>query len=316
MREWQEDQTLYELVESTRRSLPHPGGRDLPAIFEAPDGAADAVWVSAMGDVSDRVSTARRTGGWVGLGLDSVAKLVNQVWARGAVPTALHATLVLMSPEAEVREQLVLGISRSCRADSVAMSGLQTIATGSAGDDHDLSLVLLGTSTRSSILDGSQVRSGDLLVGLASQGLHGDGHLAAWAIADAQGWGPDYQVPGTDAALATLMNARHRTYLGSVQRALKEQWLHALVPVGCGGLTGSLSRWLPASTGFDLNHDWDLPPLQLALQHASGMSREQFSCEFNCGVGMVAVVPSERVPGFLEWIQLWNEGAWVLGRVA
>ncbi len=316
MREWQDDEHLRELVESTRVSSSGPFNPRLPSIFEPPSATTDAVWVSATSDVSDRISTARRTHDWVALGIDAVARLVNQVWARGAVPSALNATLLLMNPALEVREGVVIGITRGCRADAVAIAGLQSVATGATGDDHDARLSLIGVATHSTLLDGSKVRSGDVLVGLAAQGLHSDGHQKAWAIADAQGWAIGDEVPGTGATLTTLMNARHKTYLGTLQRPMAQQWLHALVPVGRGGLTGSLEQWLSPTFTFKLEYGvWNLPPLQQALQRASGMSLETFAHEFNAGLGMVAVLPAERAPELIDWIRVWNEGAWVIGTI-
>jgi phosphoribosylformylglycinamidine cyclo-ligase len=190
---------------------------------------------------------------------------------------------------------LLEGLARACRENGCALLGGETAEMPGvyAPGDYDLAGTIVGVVDRPKLLDGSRVLEGDLLIGLASSGLHTNGYsLARKIFFERMGLTPQSAMPALGGVtVAGALLAVHRSYLNPVLPLLEESLLSALAHITGGGFPDNLPRVLPEGLGAVVRPDaWHWPPLFRFLESAGKVSREEMLRVFNCGIGMVLVI--------------------------
>jgi phosphoribosylformylglycinamidine cyclo-ligase len=274
----------------------------------------DPVLASSTDSVGTKVKIAIATGRHRGIGIDLVNHCINDILCCGAEPLFFLDYFATGKLIPEQLAELAEGMAEACRAAGCALIGGETAEMPGvyALGDYDIAGFIVGAVERDSVLDGSAVRDGDLVLGLPSSGLHTNGYsLVRHMVTDRElGW--DDVIPGTGAPLADLLLAPHRSYLPAVRELRESTPLHALAHITGGGLIDNVPRVLPDGLGVTISRDaWTPPPLFAALQALGGVHQEEMWRTFNMGIGMVAIVaPDHRTPSTIAGLD-----APVIGRV-
>jgi phosphoribosylformylglycinamidine cyclo-ligase len=171
---------------------------------------------------------------------------------------------------------------------------------------------------RAKLVDGSAVRAGDALVGLASSGLHTNGYtLARRIVFDEMGLSVHDELPGTGRSVAETLLAVHRSYLAALRQPLAQGIVHAMAHITGGGVPGNLPRVLPEGLGATVRRSaWEVPALFRTLQRAGRVEPEEMDRVFNMGIGMIVVVAPSAVPTVIVAARKAGVDAWPIGSIA
>jgi len=305
-------------VAATRRDgvLGSLGG--FGGLFELPvDRYRRPVLVSGTDGVGTKLKLAIETGRHDGIGIDLVAMCANDVVVTGAEPLYFLDYYATGRLDVDVAERVIRGIAEGCRRSGAALIGGETAEMPGmyAADHYDLAGFCVGVVEKEAIIDGSRVRPGDALIALGSSGVHSNGFSLVRRIVERAGVSLETAVDA--ASLTDLLMAPTRIYVKALLGLRDAVGLNAAAHITGGGLPENLPRVLPAGTGALVDTDsWAWPPLFHWLRDNGGVRADEMYRTFNCGVGMVAVVPAARRDDAVAYLEQAGERAWVLGEVA
>jgi phosphoribosylformylglycinamidine cyclo-ligase len=269
--------------------------------------------------VGTKLLVAQALGRHDTVGIDLVAMVVDDVVVTGAEPLFVLDYLAVGRVDPERVAAIVAGVAEGCRLARCALLGGETAEhpDAMAPDAYDLAGFALGVVERDRLLGPDRVAAGDLLLGLASSGLHANGFSLARKVLARAGTAYDRHLPelGTRVGDALLTPTRiYAPHLVDLLAAGVE--VHARCHVTGGGLPGNLPRSLPPGLGARIDRaSWEPPPIFRLLADLGPVEDEELARATNLGVGMVAVLPSaeaDRAAGFLAERQV---PAWVMGEV-
>jgi phosphoribosylformylglycinamidine cyclo-ligase len=216
-----------------------------------------------------------------------------------------------------VVEQVVAGVAEGCRENGCALIGGETAEMPGIYQppDYDLAGFIVGCAEEDEILGSHLVREGDVLVGLASSGLHTNGYsLARKIVFERMKLGVSDRFPGDDATVADVLLSIHRSYLAVLRPMLEK--VHAMAHITGGGIPGNLNRALPLTLDAVVDTaSWSVPALFTELQKAGEVPRDEMFRVFNMGVGMVLVVPPENADVIVRAADAAGVGAWQMGEL-
>ncbi len=288
-------------------------------LFRVPRDVEDPVLVASTDGVGTKLKLAFMTGRHDTVGEDLVNHCVDDILVMGARPLFFLDYYAVGKLDPAVAEQVVAGIARGCRENGCALLGGETAEMPDmyTPGEYDLAGTIVGIVSRGEILDGTRVRPGNRLVGLASTGLHTNGYtLARRIVFDVMGLSVDDELPGTGQTVADALLAVHRSYLPALDEPLRAGWIHALAHVTGGGLPDNLPRVLPEGCAAEIDlGSWDVPPIFRTLREAGQVPPDDMLRTFNVGIGMVAVVPEERFADLAAHLDGRGERWWEIGRV-
>jgi phosphoribosylformylglycinamidine cyclo-ligase len=212
---------------------------------------------------------------------------------------------------------LVDGIARGCRAHRMALAGGETAEMPGLyrAGTYDLAGTIVGVVEEKAAIHGEAIRAGDLLLGYASTGLHTNGYtLARRIVFERMGLQLGDPMPDQDRSVADVLLDVHRSYFRSVMPAISE--LHGLAHITGGGIPGNLARILPPGCGAVVDPtSWEPPPLFATLQQEGGISNDEMREVFNLGVGLIAVLPPEALPGAQAAAAADGVATWLMGEI-
>ena len=283
------------------------------------EGLNEPVLVASADGVGTKLMVARMAGNYSTVGTDLVNHCVNDILAQGARPLFFldYVGAGVLDPEATVA--LVAGVRDGCRENRCALLGGELAEMPGFYQPGDFELVgfIVGLVDRARVLDGSRVRSGDVLVALPSSGLHTNGYsLARRILFERHRLALDDDLPGTDLVVGPALLQTHLSYLRSVEPILAHPGLHALAHITGGGITDNLPRVLPPGTrGRVRIGAWRVPAIFSALGDLGGLAMDEMLRVFNMGVGMIAVVDPTAVEEVLGVLRRGREEPLVIGAV-
>jgi len=235
------------------------------------------------------------------VGIDLVAMCVNDLVVQGAEPLFFLDYFATGKLDPDTAESVVAGIAEGCRQAGCALIGGETAEMPGmyGGGDYDLAGFAVGAVERGQALTGEMVRAGDILLGLASTGLHSNGYSLARRVVDDSGVGYGDPAPfESGRTLGEVLLAPTRIYVKSCLAALRDQGpegVHALAHITGGGLTENLPRVLPDSLAARIDSEsWPIAPVFRWLAERGGIADAELLRTFNCGIGMVAVVSDAK----------------------
>jgi phosphoribosylformylglycinamidine cyclo-ligase len=276
------------------------------------------VVVTAIDGVGTKLRLAIDLGRPDTVGQDAVAMCVHDVLCSGARPLAVQDYLAMGRLDPQLAKRLVDSVARACVAAGVVLSGGETAELPGllAVGDYDLAASCVGVAERCDLLDGSRVRQGDQLLGLAAQGLHSNGFaLVRHALQHA---GRDLRGPALCAGFADLGDELLQPtplYTAAVAALRAAVPLHGLAHITGGGLLRNVPRILPKGLGAVLVRSaWRAPPL-LQLLRDCGVDQTTCDRTFHLGLGMVAIVPASATAAALTALAAVQQEAWVVGEV-
>lgn len=310
---------LKELVASTRDRFTLSELGQFGGLYQVPDDIDQPVLVSSADGVGTKLKLAFATGRHDTVGQCLVNHCVNDILVQGARPMFFLDYLATGEMDEQVVQDVVRGVAIACRKNSCALLGGETAQMPDfyAADEYDLAGFIVGSVPRDGIIDGSAIRSGDALVGLASSGLHTNGYtLARKIVFDVMGLEVGDLMPGTEGTVGEELLAVHRSYLGVLQDALSAGIVHGLAHITGGGISGNLPRVLPEGLGAVVDRAaWDVPAVFQTLQEAGGVERAEMDRVFNMGIGMVVVVDSSDVGEITSAADSAGIDSWTIGSI-
>jgi len=258
-------------------------GMEDPLLVASTDGVGTKLKIAIAANVHDTV------------GQDIVNHCVNDILVQGARPLFFLDYIATGRIEQGVVASVIGGIAVACRQNGCALLGGETAEMpGLYGEgDYDLAGTIVGVVDRPKLLDGSRVSEGDLLIGLPSSGLHTNGYsLARKVFFEKLGLAPGDHLPELGATVAEALLAVHRSYLKPVLPLVEEGVLSAMSHITGGGFPDNVPRVLPAHLDAVIHPDaWSWPPLFRLLSEKGNVAPGEMLRVFNCGLGMVLVVP-------------------------
>ncbi len=279
----------------------------------------EPVLVSSADGVGTKLKIAQMTGAHAGAGEDIVNHCVNDILVQGATPLFFLDYVAMGRLEPRVVEQVVSGMSRACRAAGCALIGGETAEMPGcyAPGEYDLAGFIVGVVERSKILDGRAVRSGDVLLGLPSSGLHTNGYsLARKLVFDAEGLKPSSYVPEIGQKIGPALLVPHRCYAPALRKIVASGWVSAMAHITGGGIPGNLPRVLPRNVRAVVELGaWPVPPIFRFLARLAKTSRDELLKTFNMGVGMILVVPLKNLTRVESKLKRRREKFFRIGRI-
>jgi phosphoribosylformylglycinamidine cyclo-ligase len=275
----------------------------------------EPVLVSGTDGVGTKVDLARRLGVLDTVGIDLVAMVVDDLVVPGAEPLFFNDYVSVGKLDPDRVAALVRGIADGCATAGCALVGGETAEHPGllAADEFDLAGFGVGVVERDRILGSHRVRPGDVVVAMASSGLHSNGYSLVRRIVGDR----DLDAPhGLDRPLGEVLLTPTRIYATDVLKLIAEVEVHALCHVTGGGLPGNLPRVLPDGLGVTVDTaTWTWPAVFAWLAEEGPVAAEEMWATFNCGVGMVALVPPDRADDALAVLGDRDVPAWVAGAV-
>ncbi|SFP56611.1 phosphoribosylformylglycinamidine cyclo-ligase [Tranquillimonas alkanivorans] len=259
-------------------------------------GYDDPVLVAATDGVGTKLKIAIDTGNVDTIGIDLVAMCVNDLVCQGAEPLFFLDYFATGKLEVDSAARIVSGIAEGCARSGCALIGGETAEMPGmyAAGDFDLAGFAVGAMERGAALP-EGVAEGDVLLGLASDGVHSNGYSLVRRVVERSGLGWGDASPFGDGTLGEALLAPTRLYVKPVLAAVRAGGVHALAHITGGGLTENLPRVLPEGLGarIDLGA-WPLPPVFGWLAGQGGLAQDELLKTFNAGIGMVVVVSADR----------------------
>lgn len=311
---------IKEWVRSTRTEgvltdLGSFGGMFAPDLagFESP------VLVASADGVGTKLKVAFATGVHDTVGRDLVNHCVNDILVQGARPLFFLDYVATGRLDPETLASIVAGIAKGCRENGCALLGGETAEMPGfyADGEYDVAGFIVGLVDRRSVLDGSGIRSGDLVLGLPSSGLHTNGYSLARKVAfDVAGLSPDSRVEALGGTIGEALLAEHRSYLHALSGALEAGLVRGLAHITGGGLTDNLPRILPEGTAARIaKGSWPVLPIFEWLRSTGGIEEGEMYRAFNMGIGMVAIVRPEDRAAFEAHVTRSGEGVHAIGEI-
>jgi phosphoribosylformylglycinamidine cyclo-ligase len=313
---------LVERIRPLAAATARPGVADalggFGALFDPrAAGYADPILVASTDGVGTKLKVAIESGRLGTVGIDLVAMCVNDLVCQGAEPLFFLDYFATGQLSVDSAATVIEGVAAGCREAGCALIGGETAEMPGlyAAGDFDLAGFAVGALERGSALP-RDVGAGDVLLGLASSGVHSNGFsLVRRVVADAAlGWDAASPFGGGDLAEALL--APTRIYVRPALGAIRRGGVHALAHITGGGLTENVPRVLPPGLGVEIDLGaWPLPPVFCWLIRQGGLDEAETLRTFNCGIGMVAVVAEDAAGMIAEALLTAGETVVPIGRV-
>lgn len=313
-------EAIKPLAKSTARAGGAAGLGGFGALFDLrAAGFQDPILVATTDGVGTKLKIAIETGMHDGVGIDLVAMCVNDLVVQGAEPLLFLDYYATGKLEPEAGRVIIAGIAEGCRQAGCALVGGETAEMpGMYHDgDYDLAGFAVGAAERGQLLDGSDIRPGDRLLGIASTGVHSNGFSLVRKIVAASGLKYADAAPfARGKSVAEALLEPTRIYVRSCLAAKKAETLKGLAHITGGGLIENVPRILPENTVASIDpRSWALPDIFRWLQREGGVSAAEMARTFNCGIGMVAVVAPEQCERALSLLRAEGETVYEIGTI-
>jgi phosphoribosylformylglycinamidine cyclo-ligase len=285
------------------------------ALFNVPlDRYKEPVLVSGTDGVGTKLKLAMQLNKHDTIGIDLVAMCVNDLVVQGAEPLFFLDYYATGHLDVEVAASVIQGIADGCVQAGCALIGGETAEMPGMyqGGDYDLAGFAVGVVEKSKIIDGSKVKPGDVLIGLASSGPHSNGYSLVRKVIEVSNAYLGAEFHGS--TLGETLLAPTKIYIKPLLKLFSEIDVHALAHITGGGLLENIPRVLPANTRAVLNaKSWTLPPVFQWLQQQGNIAQREMYRTFNCGVGMVIAVNAADADKAIASLNGSGEHAWRIG---
>jgi phosphoribosylformylglycinamidine cyclo-ligase len=313
-------EAIKPLAKATARPGCDAGLGGFAALFDLKAaGYRDPILLATTDGVGTKLKIAIATGRHATLGQDLVAMCVNDLVVQGAEPLFFLDYFATGRLEVEKARVIVAGIAAACKEVGCALVGGETAEVPGlyAAGDYDLAGFAVGAVERGAALDGREVAEGDIVLGLASSGLHSNGFSLVRQVVERAGL--DYAQPAPFEPAKSLGEALltpTRLYVKACRAAAKAGGVKAFAHITGGGLVDNIPRVLPAALAAELDARlWPLPPVFRWLAETAPVARAEMARTFNCGIGMIAVAAPGAVAAVAAALQAAGERVSPIGRI-
>jgi phosphoribosylformylglycinamidine cyclo-ligase len=315
---------LVEAIKPLARSTDRPGVMSglggFGALFDlCRAGFRDPILVATTDGVGTKLKIASATGRHEGIGIDLVAMCVNDLIVQGAEPLFFLDYFATGRLAPAVAEAVLRGIAEGCRQAGCALVGGETAEMPDhyAEGDYDLAGFAVGAVERDRLLTGSSTAAGDLVLGVASSGVHSNGFSLVRRVVETHRL--DYADPAPFATAVSLGEALlvpTRIYVRSILAAHAQNGIKAIAHITGGGLTDNIPRVINAGLAVELDASgWPVPEVFRWLADAGRITPQEMARTFNCGIGLAIVVDPGRAAAIAAELSRHGETVQTIGRV-
>ncbi len=277
------------------------------------------VLVSSTDGVGTKLAVANLCKKHDTIGIDLVAMCVNDIIVGGATPLCFLDYFSTGKLDIAVATEVVRGIAEGCRLAKCSLVGGETAEmpglyrTG----DYDLAGFTVGIADRDAIIDGSEIKVGNTILGLASSGLHSNGFSLVRKICfDDHGLGVDSHIPELGCTLGEELLKPTRIYVQSVLNVLRKFHINGMVHNTGGGFIDNTPRILPRGCKAVIDaSSWDVPPIFSFLQRMGNVDRSEMYRTFNMGIGLMVIVNEEAADDIAHQFTALGETPFMIGRI-
>ncbi len=308
---------IKPIAAKTRNAGVMAGLGGFGSLFELPlDRYKNPVLVSGTDGVGTKLKLALETGIHNSVGIDLVAMCVNDIVVLGAEPLFFLDYYATGKLDVDTAASVIEGIGKGCEQAGAALVGGETAEMPGmySEGDYDLAGFCVGIVDKDKIIDGSKVKAGDKLIGIASSGPHSNGYSLIRKIVERSGLSWSAELNGK--ALGQTLLEPTRIYVKPLLELLKSVDVHALAHITGGGITENLPRVLPKelSAAIDLN-SWQMPEIFSWLQQQGNVAQNDMLVTFNCGIGMIVCVDANDEAETLKILNEQGEGVFTIGEI-
>lgn len=305
-------------VAKTKRPEVLGGLGGFGAMFQIPlDRYKEPVLISGTDGVGTKLKLATQLNKHDTIGIDLVGMCVNDILVQGAEPLFFLDYYATGKLETEVAVDVIKGIADGCELSGAALIGGETAEMPgmySAGD-YDMAGFCVGIAEKSQIIDGTKVKAGDVILGLAASGPHSNGYSLIRKIIEVSN--ADLNADCGGQPLGEALLAPTRIYVKSLLDLMKKVDIHAMAHITGGGLLENIPRVLPDNTNAVIDaSSWELPAVFKWLQENGNVEANEMYRTFNCGIGMAVVVDAADVDTAIAELSAAGETVYKLGEIA
>jgi phosphoribosylformylglycinamidine cyclo-ligase len=280
---------------------------DRPVLVSSTDGVGTKLRIAFMLDKHDTV------------GIDLVAMCVNDIIVQGAKPLFFLDYLSVGKLDSDQAAEIIGGIGKGCVQAECALIGGETAEMPGFYKDkeYDLAGFAVGIVDNKKIIDGTEIRVGHQLIGLASSGLHSNGYSLVRKICfEKLKLGVDEKIPELGKTLGEELLTPTRIYTQPILSLLKDLPIHGIAHITGGGVAENIIRIVPKACNIMIRRDsWDILPIFKFLQNAGNIAELEMMRTFNNGIGMVVIVPDHVSKDLLQRLAAMNEKAFLIGEI-
>jgi phosphoribosylformylglycinamidine cyclo-ligase len=277
------------------------------------------VLVSSTDGVGTKLKIAFGMGKHDTIGIDLVAMCVNDIAVQGAKPLFFLDYLSMGTLDTKVAAEIIKGVSEGCRQANCALIGGETAEMPGLyqANEYDLAGFAVGIVDNTHIIDGSTIRVGDQLIGIASSGLHSNGYSLVRKICfERLKLKPDSPVKELGKTIGEELLTPTIIYSETIRSLNRDLSLNGLAHITGGGITDNVLRIIPNACSVLMYKDsWDIPPIFSFLQKAGEIQTDEMMRTFNNGIGLVAVVPEDTTQDILDRLNGSDQNAFLIGKI-
>lgn len=291
-------------------------------MFKAPERYREPVFVAATDGVGTKLKLASQIGRYDTIGIDCVAMVVNDLIVQGAEPIIFLDYIAMGELTKEIASDALRGIAEGCRRAGAALIGGETATMPGVYPKGDLEIVgfSVGVVERDAVIDGSTISEGDVLIGLGSSGFHSNGYSLVRSVLDAGIEAGKFNLfeepPELRTSLASALLAPTRIYVKPLLNLIRDFEVHGMIHVTGGGFDGNIPRILPAGVRARLDTlSWPRPDVYSWISRAGEISESEMLRVFNCGIGMILIIPPVLEEDVLQRLQGVGERGYRIGQI-
>jgi phosphoribosylformylglycinamidine cyclo-ligase len=278
-----------------------------PVLVSSTDGVGTKLKIAFMMDKHDTV------------GIDLVAMCVNDIIVQGAKPLFFLDYLSMGTLDNQRATDIIKGIAQGCKQAQCALLGGETAEMPGLyqANEYDLAGFTVGVVDNSKIIDGTEIRVGHKLVGIASSGLHSNGYSLVRKICfEKLNLKVDQHVADLGKAIGEELLSPTKIYAAAIRDLIKDLPIHGIAHITGGGISENIVRIVPQACSILIRDEsWDIPPIFPFLQQAGNISAKEMARTFNMGIGMILVVPDYSVEDVMQRIEAMNEKVYIIGEI-
>lgn len=275
------------------------------------------ILVSSVDGVGTKLKVAFAMDRHDTVGNDLVNHCVNDIAVCGAEPLYFLDYMAFGKLDPNVAEKIVEGFARGCKENNCALIGGETAEMPGlySEGEYDMSGTIVGVVEKERVINGAQIKRGDVLIGFKSSGLHTNGYSLARKILFPK-YSPDDHISEINNTIGDELLAIHKSYLNLIRPLAENDLVTGLSHITGGGITGNTMRVIPKSLELEINWDaWDVPAIFQFIQKTGSVTDEEMRKVFNMGIGLVAIVPIDKMDKALEVVSSVGETAIIMGEV-
>ncbi len=282
-------------------------------------GFEDPVLIASTDGVGTKLTIAKLCNRHDTIGIDLVAMCANDVVVSGAKPLFFLDYFAISKLDVDMAVEVVRGIAEGCKTASCSLIGGETAEMPGLyrPGDYDIAGFVVGIAERDKIIDGSDIRVGNKVIGLASSGLHSNGYSLVRKICfEELSLSVDEQISEFGCSLGEELLRPTRIYVDAILKTMRNHKINGLIHNTGGGFIDNVPRVLPAGCKAVIDPDaWDVPPVFTFLEKNGNVSRAEMFRTFNMGIGMMALVDDNKVEDVMQQLEAFGEKPYVIGEI-